>query len=621
MFSAMLKMLKICLLALTLGFLSQAALANELVVEREIFEDATGQMDLAQIKGAAFSPVSKVISRGYSRSVFWLRFKVDVPAVQKALVFSIRPTLLDSASLFFSQSGSQSTELALNLNERSAQAQTLLSLQPGLQTLYLRVETTGLLLFYAQITTWKEAFEQTLASQMKLGSVLAAYAFLTIVMLGLMMLRREIFCFLFLIHLLVCLLHYLALFGFLGNFFAWNWVAGKTLPKFLGIVNFLSFGLFFQSIFDPLDMPRAQRWTRYALAIYALLMVFFFVLDQQQVLRVSTFLGTFATLLAMGAMLIWLLKLSLRTSVLKTHQVLIGLVFVLFSLVVIWTMLQLIGIIEPTQFLIESAALRGIFLPLGLLGFMWLRDKEKMIAIDNAKLAQAISDAHAGEQAQRLATQSQFMAMLMHELKTPLYIIQLAATSLSTRVDITSPDATRLNNINRSVDDLNFIIERCVQADQLEQSDLPVTISAVTLKTLLYEMRHIQGHERIAYSGIAQAKVSTDYQYARIILLNLITNALKYSPSDSVVLVDVQADECDGKPGLRLKISNTIGRAGRPDPLKVFNRYYRAEGAKKEVGAGLGLWLAHSIALKLGSQLRCISDDTMVHFYFSLELR
>jgi signal transduction histidine kinase len=53
--------------------------------------------------------------------------------------------------------------------------------------------------------------------------------------------------------------------------------------------------------------------------------------------------------------------------------------------------------------------------------------------------------------------------------------------------------------------------------------------------------------------------------------------------------------------------------------MKVFTRYYRAEGAKKEVGAGLGLWLANTIAIKLGCELRCSGDDALVHFDFSLE--
>jgi signal transduction histidine kinase len=210
--------------------------------------------------------------------------------------------------------------------------------------------------------------------------------------------------------------------------------------------------------------------------------------------------------------------------------------------------------------------------------------------------------------------------MLMHEIKTPLYIIQIAATTLSRHMAKTNPDAKRLDNIARAVDDLNSIIDRCVQADQLDQRDEPLSKTPIALKTLLSEVMHIKGHERISLSGIAKAKVFTDYQYARIILINLITNALKYSPPESLVQLNVEPAQLGAVPGLTFRVSNTVGSAGQPDPLKVFTRYYRAEGAKKQVGAGLGLWLAHSIAIKLGSELSCSSDGALVHFDFSLEL-
>jgi signal transduction histidine kinase len=63
-----------------------------------------------------------------------------------------------------------------------------------------------------------------------------------------------------------------------------------------------------------------------------------------------------------------------------------------------------------------------------------------------------------------------------------------------------------------------------------------------------------------------------------------------------------------------------VGSAGRPDALKVFTRYEVGSGSEKEASVGLGLWLSHTIALKMGLQLHCSSDDSTVNFYFSLEL-
>jgi signal transduction histidine kinase len=71
---------------------------------------------------------------------------------------------------------------------------------------------------------------------------------------------------------------------------------------------------------------------------------------------------------------------------------------------------------------------------------------------------------------------------------------------------------------------------------------------------------------------------------------------------------------------LTIRISNSVGRHGWPDPVKVFTGHYKSGAAKKEVGVGLGLWLVKKIATKLGCESRCGADETLVHFYFSMGL-
>jgi signal transduction histidine kinase len=439
-------------------------------------------------------------------------------------------------------------------------------------------------------------------------------------MLAMLMLRYDRLQLFVLLHLIACLLQYLTLFDFLGQFSPWVWMQAKEAAQLLGIVNFLTFGLLMQAALGWFEMNKSQRGVRVGLAGFSLLIPLFFWVDRQEVIQISSYVGSSATLLAMGTLL-WLLAQFLQKKNLRrVVKLAIATVAGLFIFSVIRAMLQVTGLASASDYLIESAALRGLFFPAGLMVFILLRDQDKDRKLVEVQIEKAVSDEMARAQVQRLENQSQFMAMLMHELKTPLYTIEIAATSLGRGMDLQHPDITRLKNINRSVDDLNFIIDRCVQADQLEQSDVPPAKSSLSLNALLAEIVQIQGHERIALSGVTEAMVFTDYTYARIILINLLTNALKYSPPESPVHLVVQTQQVNGRPALKFRVSNTVGAAGKPDPLKVFTRYYRAEGAKKEVGAGLGLWLASSIALKLGTKLRCSTDETQVHFDFSLEI-
>jgi len=616
----MLEILRFFFVAVALWFYTGCAMASELVVERVILEDPSGSMTLEQVKVAVFEPAPEVIFKKFSRSTFWIRLLVNAPVAAQPLTVRIRPTLLDSATLFF-PAASGGSEIAVDMGERSAQKDTWIELQPGLNTLYIRAESIGALLIDAQVMTQATALVKDLDDYLELGAVLAIFALLTVFMVGLVLMRRDSLGVFFFVHLLVCLVLYIMVFGFFETFLAEEWLHGKTATRLTVIANFLSFCLLMQSVMGYSEMRRLQQWTRLASAGFVLLMILFFVSDRHLVLKFTSIFGSSMTFILLGVMVLMYREFFKNNAVSLVTRVIVGLMVVIFIAIVCRSMFQILGIIEGGAFLLKSPAWRGVFIPLGLLGFLWQRDRLQNQALLQGRIEKAVSDMQVKERNRRLATQSQFMAMLMHELKTPLYIIQVATTSLSRSLNISHSDKKRLDNMARAADDMNFIIDKCVQADQLDQSDLPVNKTAVALKTLLSEIKHIKGHERIQFSGLDQASVLTDFQYARIVLINLATNALKYSPSESAVQLNVQEALMKEGIGLTIRVSNSVGSSGRPDPMKVFTRYYRAEGAKKEVGAGLGLWLAKTIAMKLGCELRCSGDETVVHFDFSILLK
>ena len=69
---------------------------------------------------------------------------------------------------------------------------------------------------------------------------------------------------------------------------------------------------------------------------------------------------------------------------------------------------------------------------------------------------------------------------------------------------------------------------------------------------------------------------------------------------------------------LSFSVCNELLPDGAPDPLRVFERYYRAESAKKQSGAGLGLWLSQSMAQALESRISLSIENNTIQFKFSL---
>jgi signal transduction histidine kinase len=105
-----------------------------------------------------------------------------------------------------------------------------------------------------------------------------------------------------------------------------------------------------------------------------------------------------------------------------------------------------------------------------------------------------------------------------------------------------------------------------------------------------------------------------------IILKNLVSNALKYSPPDSLVELLIRPAHQNIGAGLLFSISNEVGAAGLPDPARMFERYYRGEGALSQSGAGLGLWLAQEMAGNLGTVIEAQMSEHKISFSFFLPL-
>ena len=63
-----------------------------------------------------------------------------------------------------------------------------------------------------------------------------------------------------------------------------------------------------------------------------------------------------------------------------------------------------------------------------------------------------------------------------------------------------------------------------------------------------------------------------------------------------------------------IRIDNTPGAAGHPDPRQVFKKYYRSPGAHSKTGSGLGLYLVHNVARQLGGWVRYVPNDSCVRF-------
>jgi len=225
--------------------------------------------------------------------------------------------------------------------------------------------------------------------------------------------------------------------------------------------------------------------------------------------------------------------------------------------------------------------------------------------------------------------QQRFLSMLMHEIRTPLSVIRIGADAITKANHPQEQKNIWTQRIDTAIDNIAQVIENCVQAEKQESGLIQPSIQKYAIKNeteSLYRQYLSANSEletRIKFEIDVQdsTSVTTDINYVRSILLNLISNAYKYSPPFSTILVRLLKVGDENPKSILFEVENSLGKVEPPDPSQIFQRYYRAESAKKFAGTGLGLWLSQTLAHQIGSRLNMkMTEQKNIVFFFSLEV-
>lgn len=97
-------------------------------------------------------------------------------------------------------------------------------------------------------------------------------------------------------------------------------------------------------------------------------------------------------------------------------------------------------------------------------------------------------------------------------------------------------------------------------------------------------------------------------------MTNLLDTALKYSPPGEVVQLELVAASLPRQ--LHVVVSNRMLEGDHMDAERVFDKYYRGDGAKRQSGTGLGLYLVQQLVQRMGGRCVC----TVVSGHIRLEI-
>jgi PAS domain S-box-containing protein len=216
------------------------------------------------------------------------------------------------------------------------------------------------------------------------------------------------------------------------------------------------------------------------------------------------------------------------------------------------------------------------------------------------------------EQANR--AKSRFLAGMSHELRTPLNGILGYAQLLRMDGQLTPSQAGRVNAMVTAGNHLLEMISCVLDLSEIETEDAEVRIASMDLFALANACLDIVRPAAEARGLVLRQEIARDLpRYVmssvtrlRQVLLNLLGNAVKYTPAGTVALRLGTAAAADGAPRLRLEVADT-GPGIRPALRHLLFEAFERLGADSESnteGAGLGLSLAKRLAVLLGGELR-----------------
>lgn len=193
---------------------------------------------------------------------------------------------------------------------------------------------------------------------------------------------------------------------------------------------------------------------------------------------------------------------------------------------------------------------------------------------------------------------ARMMAMLAHDVQTPLASVRGYAELLAEEIEEASPEELRhyATRIVENVGRLTRMVSSLLTGARAEAGRLAVHPGRVGLQDAVQQIATDLGLEGLELDVPGDATVWADADHVTQIVTNLLSNAQKYGEPPIEVTVREESDH--------VVLSITDHGPGLPDDLEeeLFSPFTRGRGGMG-VGSGLGLWIARQLAMQNGGDL------------------
>jgi len=239
-----------------------------------------------------------------------------------------------------------------------------------------------------------------------------------------------------------------------------------------------------------------------------------------------------------------------------------------------------------------------------------LEDRESWFSVHESRFSEGrvlvLRDVTAEQQLER--ARSDFLATASHELRTPLSAVYGAARTLR-RPEISDAELrTRLiTMIEEEADRLAEIIDRILVSSQLDRHELRIEHERIDVRALCDSVLastalRASPRHTLVLDAEEQVWAQSDPNRLRQVLVNLVDNALKYSPEGGIVELRVHRDNGDG---VLIDVTDQGLGIAEQEHDQVFDKFFRAdpEMIRGIGGSGLGLYISRELIEQMGGSI------------------
>ena len=607
--------------------LPSAASAQDYITQRAWLEDPTGRMTWQEAQQAPAQSYTGTLSKGFGHSAIWLRVRVD-PSVSNSsaapsdpLVLRIRPVYLDDIQVYDPLAPNGLAGRTGDIHHpRGDKLQSLSFLVPiarGEQPrdIWLRLVSTSTRQIDVQALDIQDMNRYALTHSLLFAAYVGLIAVLAVWGITYWVFSRDASVGAFGVMQIGALLFALASLGYLRALWPKEWPAwlldqSTTVFSITAVSAAIWFHvLLIREFLPPLWISRLHSCLLALLPLKLFMLALGWPIAALQLNMYEVLLAPFIFLTSVLVAKGWKEPLAIRPTL--SRPVVIGFYAFLVAML-LGASLPAMGLVNASEiglYIVQMHGLVTAFMVLLLLQYrshvIQKQQGETALALERSQL-QILQERTIREEQENL------LAMLAHELKTPLATMHM-------RLDNSSSGSRQ---IRQSIRDMNGVIERCQQTLQLSDRQLTPHPTAVDMADIVREATSSCAQpERVKHEMPPHLPLHTDRQLWFIVLNNLLENACKYAVPDTPIEVKLEVrHDANGADHLQLTVANQPSKASWPDPEKIFDKYYRGPQARRQAGTGLGLYLVRNLMQVMGGQIDYAATQDSVRFVLQLPL-